>query len=99
MTSSPRLARAAAAATVVGVLLSGCGGNGDPSSAKKSDAGAAADLGCRFHDHDLAVGRHDAPRRGNSGRSRADHDDVGLARQGCGSRAQDRHRGKSRRRR
>ncbi len=42
MTSSPRLARAAAAATVVGVLLSGCGGSGDPSSAKKSDAGAAA---------------------------------------------------------
>ena len=41
MTSSPQLVRAAAAATVVGVLLSGCGGSGDPGSATKSGAGAA----------------------------------------------------------
>src|SRR5882672_1828293 len=44
---------------------------------------AAADLArCLHHDH-LAVRRHDPPRRSNAGRTRADHDNVGLARQGC----------------
>jgi glucose/arabinose dehydrogenase len=42
MTSSPPLARAAAAATLVAVLLTGCAGSGDPSSAKKSGAGTGA---------------------------------------------------------
>jgi glucose/arabinose dehydrogenase len=42
MTSSTRLARAAAAATALGVLLSGCGGGGGPSSAPKSGAAGAA---------------------------------------------------------
>ena len=42
---------------------------------------AAADLARRLdHDH-LAVRRHDAPRRSNAGSTRADHDNVGLARQ------------------
>jgi glucose/arabinose dehydrogenase len=42
MTSSTRLIRAAAAATVVGVLLSGCGGSAGPSKAAKSQDGAGA---------------------------------------------------------
>ena len=53
----------------------------------------------RLDHHDLAVGRHDASRRRYSGRPGADHDDVGIARQGCGTRAQDRRCGKGRRRR
>ena len=48
--------------------------------------------------HDLAIGRHDAPRRGDAGCARPDHDDVGLAGQGRGGCAQDRHCGKARRR-
>ena len=42
MTSSTRLARAAAAATALGVLLSGCGGGEGASSAPKSGAAGAA---------------------------------------------------------
>jgi glucose/arabinose dehydrogenase len=42
MTSSTRLASAAAAATALGVLLSGCGGAGSPSSAAKSGRSGAA---------------------------------------------------------
>jgi glucose/arabinose dehydrogenase len=42
MTSSTRLARAAAAATALGVLLSACGGGGGASSAPKSGAAGAA---------------------------------------------------------
>ena len=46
---------------------------------------AAADLRRRLHHDDLAVGRHDAPRCGDSGRTGADHDNVSLARQRRGS--------------
>jgi hypothetical protein len=42
----------------------------------------AADLARRLHHDHLAVRRHDPPRRSNAGRTGADHDDVGLARQG-----------------
>ena len=59
---------------------------------------AAADLVRRLHHDHLAVRRHDPPRRSNAGRARADHDNVGLARQRRGSRAAAEHRRRRQRR-
>ena len=42
---------------------------------------AAADLAGGLHHDDLAVRCLDAPRRGDAGRTRSDHDNVSLARQ------------------
>ncbi len=60
---------------------------------------AAADLVRRLDHDDLAVRRLDPPCRGNAGRTGADHDNVGLARQRSAECAPVKHRGRCNRRR
>ena len=76
---------AARASLIIGLVSGLCIQRAPRSNgtSKVDDIGlaAAADLARRLHHDHLAVRRHDPPRRSNAGRARADHDNVGLARQ------------------